>query len=270
MIVNPEETIAFIRAFRDMSLRNDLTLDMKDVVYLTVDAVTVLVAEIAALGKLRYVRGSSPKQQNCKDLLNEYGFFEHLKSREPLPPREKGRIHSRKSKLVEPTIAQDLVRIGTKAAHGVQSRCIPTYSSLIECMSNTHNHATGKDESMGTERWYSAVFGDAERKRVCCAFLDTGVGIFRSTGFKLLRKTYRLLKGDDDRDILRAMLAGEEGSRTGLAYRGKGLPGIHGFLQRGELKTLIIVANDVYANVSTNDFRLLRGNFPGTLVYWEA
>ena len=270
IIDNPEETIVFIRAVRHYSRANNLTLDLDGVTHITVDAITALVAEIAALGQLRYVRGTLPTNVQCRDLLNQSGFFDHVKSRGPLPPCEKGRIEARKSKLVEPGTARELIRIGTTAAHGARQKCYPAYSSLIECMSNTHNHATGKDETMGTERWYSAVYGDAERKRICCAFLDTGVGIFRSSGYKLVRRAFRLLKGEDDRDILKAILAGKEESRTGLPYRGKGLPGINGFVQRGEMKTLIIVANDVYANVSTNDFRLLRGNFPGTLLYWEA
>ena len=41
-------------------------------------------------------------------------------------------------------------------------------------------------------------------------------------------------------------------------------------MQAGRIKSLIIVANDVYADVANDDFRVLKTQFPGTLLYWES
>jgi hypothetical protein len=69
--------------------------------------------------------------------------------------------------------------------------------------------------------------------------------------------------------LLRQILGGQIESATGLAYRGKGLPRIRRFLDDGKISRLVIVANDVYADVGADDFRVLQEPFKGTLVYWE-
>ena len=65
------------------------------------------------------------------------------------------------------------------------------------------------------------------------------------------------------------MLQGKVPSTTGLSYRGKGLPSIYRAQERGHLKSLVIIANDVYANIAADDYHSLKENFPGTLIYWE-
>jgi len=138
-------------------------------------------------------------------------------------------------------------------------------------MSNTHNHATGMREQHGAEMWYSTVYGNADNGSVSYSFLDTGVGIFRSARLYSLKKLYnKLFRGEDHRHILKDILLGRVASRTGLPFRGKGLPGIYKSFRSGRIKSLIIVSNDVYADVGNDDYRVLRMQFPGTLLYWET
>ena len=40
--------------------------------------------------------------------------------------------------------------------------------------------------------------------------------------------------------------------------------------RENKISSLVIVANDVYANVSSSNFMKLRNSFHGTLVYWEV
>jgi hypothetical protein len=271
IIHNPTRTINFLAEFRYKARYNNLMLDLRGVTQITVDAITALIAEIVALGKARLVNGTYPDDSQCRDLLIQSGLFDYVKSRHALPKVQKGRVFRRKSKLVEGTTAKELIRIGSEAAYGSPRKCQAAYSALVECMSNTHNHATGKSATAGAQTWYSAVFGDKVGNRICYAFLDTGVGIFRSVRYNGLRRAYRqIVKGEDDRHILRDILNGLVASRTGLPFRGKGLPGIYRSLQAGRIKSLIIVANDVYADVANDDFRVLKTQFPGTLLYWES
>jgi hypothetical protein len=271
IINNPEETIPFLREFIHVAKRSNLNLNLGRVTHITIDAIAALIAAIEGLGETRIVRGNQPQDDATRGILIQSGFFQHVRSQHVLPAPKQGKISHEESKKVEPLIARDLIHVGTEAVYGSSQRCQAAYRTLIECMSNTHNHAAGKYTTLGSrETWYSTVYGDVQKNRVCYAFLDTGVGIFRSVRIGALRKAYRFLKITNDCDILRDILAGRVESSTGLRYRGKGLPSIYKLSQKGNIKSLIIVANDVYANASTGEFKVLTSQFPGTLLYWET
>ena len=55
---------------------------MSGVNQITFDAITVR-RPIAALRKLRHVRGSIPTDPVCRDILNQSGFFEHERAAIP-------------------------------------------------------------------------------------------------------------------------------------------------------------------------------------------
>lgn len=195
------------------------------------------------------------------------GFFAHVNKMQPLPSVSHGQISQEQSKKVQPDLAKELIHFGTRAL-GSEQKCTSAYSVLIESMSNTHNHAAPKHPT-DPELWWATVFADAARKRVCFTFVDTGVGIFRSVRLSKVRKLYKVLGIQSDADILREMLHGKVESSTGHAYRGKGLPNIYKMSKTGRIKSLTIVANDVYCNVPANEYRMLKNSFHGTVLYWE-
>jgi hypothetical protein len=135
-------------------------------------------------------------------------------------------------------------------------------------MSNTHNHAAKHYE--GIQTWWASVYADRDTSRVCYTFLDTGVGIFRSREIGLFRRIYIRAGFTDNVKLLKLILEGGVESRTELPYRGKGLPAIKRRSKNGQIRSLIIISNDVYANIETGDYRLLPREFPGTLLYWEG
>jgi hypothetical protein len=138
-------------------------------------------------------------------------------------------------------------------------------------MSNTHNHAAGKERKDAVRQtWYSTVYADVSRSRACYTFLDTGVGIFKSIRLRGLKRFFKAIGVSNNAEILEQILEGRVGSSTGVPYRGKGLPSIYALLKRGSIKELVIIANSVYANVSKGDYRVLEIGFPGTLLYWET
>jgi len=119
------------------------------------------------------------------------------------------------------------------------------------------------------ELWWATVYADTGRGKICFTFVDTGVGIFRSVRIGTVRKIYDLFGGKKDADILRDMLLGKVPSSTKLSFRGKGLPYMNRLAMEKRISSLVIVANDVFANVSSETFEQLRTPFHGTLVYWE-
>jgi hypothetical protein len=99
--------------------------------------------------------------------------------------------------------------------------------------------------------------------------VDAGVGIFGSVRLGKIRAFYRLIGLRTDTDILRDMLQGKVESSTGYSYRGKGLPAINRLSEAGKIESLIVVANDVFADISAGQYRMLPVAFRGTLLYWE-
>ena len=144
------------------------------------------------------------------------------------------------------------------------------YRTLVECMSNTFKHADPQTEA--TENWWVASYPHPGPgpKRWCFAFVDNGVGILKSLELKgFFKKLKQMLGLLPNREILQQLVEGKIGSRLGLTYRGKGLPGIYKELKRGRIHNLVIVANDIRTNFATRDYVTLDHPFSGTFLYWE-
>jgi hypothetical protein len=269
LLANPEESIAFLNDIEAVSQDHHIDLDISSVCSLTPDAIAALTSTIGRPKfENRNVRGNLPKDPVNQQILYESGFFDHVKSRYPLPAFvNRGIITKRQSQRVEGTTAAAMIRHGTKMLSGEATRSKPAYRVLVEAMGNTHNHAGGN--KFRRETWWTTVYADRTRNRVCFTFVDTGVGIFKSIRMGPIRQVYNFLLGKTDTHILRDMLDGKVESSTGLPYRGRGLPSMDTLWRRGDLKRLVIITNNVLADVSANDFRTLKNSFHGTLLYWE-
>jgi hypothetical protein len=271
-IHNAEAMNRLLQTMKSCSKAFHISLDLEGVTLITPEAIAALTATISPSSMPNTtVRGNLPSDPEAKQVLLESGFFDHVKSMTELPKGQFGKITKRKSKRVEPTTARELIECGTLQAFGVKRSSQSTraaYTTLIESMGNTHNHAAKEGEE--TRTWWATAYGDSARRRVCYSFLDTGVGIFKSVNLHWIQKTFRKLGLGDNAKLMLRILEGRVESSTGLPYRGKGLPTIYRKSQNGNIKALFIIANDVYADVSNEDYRTLDVPFPGTLLYWES
>lgn len=266
---NPEESIGFLNQIESISQSKNIDLDISSVSSLTPDAIAVLIATICKPKfSKRNVRGNLPQDSLSQQILVASGFFDHVKRRVNLPKvLDKGIITQRRSKKVESETAAELIHRGSSILHGRSLPSKPAYRVLIEAMGNTHNHAAGDGHTR--ETWWATVYVDRKRERICFCFVDTGVGIFKSVKVRRIKRIYNLIRGKTDADLLRDMLEGKVQSSTGLPYRGRGLPSINTLRKRHELQKLIIVTNNVYADVTDENFYILKALFRGTLLYWE-
>jgi hypothetical protein len=265
---NPDETLRFLNDVNSLSQKYNLMLQVDGVTKITTDAIAALIASIHSIPDGTVIRGSFPRDAACREVLIQSGFFSHVRSTQTIPPIWHGQILQKKSNTVHPEIARELIRSGTSAMFGSYGRSPHTYRALIECMNNTHNHASRQKQEK--ETWWATVYADLKRKRLCYTFVDTGVGIFRSVRLGVIRNAYKLLRLRTDADILRDILNGNVESSTGLTYRGKGLPSMNALFRSGRLKSFVIISNDVYADVGQDDFRIMDTSFKGTLIYWET
>jgi hypothetical protein len=273
IVNNTNDAMQFFTTLELYSSKYNINLDLSQVQTLTTDAIAALIATAQRLDAV--VRGNLPNNPDAQKMLLESGFFKYVSSTQPLPSTPRGTIEQKANTIVSPSTAKTLVHFGTKAIFGTSQRNRPSYSTLIECMANTKGHAAGRNNPNSrspkpSETWWATVYADVGRKKICFTFVDTGVGIFRSIRIRVVRKIYDFFGGKDDTDILRDMLDGKVPSSTTLSFRGKGLPYMKRLARANRISSLVIVANDVYANVSLNKFMRLRNSFHGTLVYWEV
>ena len=81
--------------------------------------------------------------------------------------------------------------------------------------------------------------------------------------------TDRFIYGDNP-EIFKLLLEGHmHMTVTGQHFRGKGLPGIREVLSRNQISNLKIISNDVFTDVSKDNYQKLNQEFSGTFVTWE-
>lgn len=169
---------------------------------------------------------------------------------------------------VKGEIARSLIEFSTRKIFGEPQKLKGVYTTMIECMNNTFNHANLNETSK--EIWWATVYCDTERRVAFYNFLDNGVGILESIKLRYSDAVLRMVGFRSNEKLLKDVLEGKIGSRTGLSYRGNGLPEIYKRFHRGQISRLIIIANDVFADVEKDEYRLLSTAFKGTFFHWEV
>ncbi len=272
LVGNPAEVARFFHDIeRACAGGSHVRVDLREAHALTSDAVAVLVSRV---NERRYthrmeVSGLLPADPAAVSILAECGFFEHVEVDGPRPPANgRGQIQTRRSYKVEAARTDALLRQVNDIVPGTEFAWDGVQRVIVESMNNTENHARGG--KAGRERWWLSVHSDPTAGVARFCFFDNGVGIFESLRRKRLLHVLADGLGLNQRPaFLRKVLAGEVPSSTGLGYRGKGLPKIAGAHARNQFRRLIILANDVYADVERDDFRTIPFAFSGTFLYWE-
>jgi hypothetical protein len=249
--------------------RHNVEIDLSGTTSMTADAITVLVSRLKdrRFTRGRAYRGNTPNDQKLKKQFTESGFYEYVMSAHKPKNLEYGSIRARSKLKVDPRKALELITLATKNLYQRYVKHGGVYKTLLECMNNTWDHAAGRAEQQ--ERWWASVYCHENKKRASFTFIDNGVGIFESREPSVLQDAFVKLGIKKNTDMLRKMLRGEIASVTRIPYRGRGIPSIYDCFLRGGIENLIVITNDVYANVKTDDFRQLRKPFSGTLLYWE-
>ena len=144
IVRNPDGAMRFFINLELYSSRYNINLDLSKVDTLTTDAIAALLATIRRLDV--GMRGNLPGNADAQRMLLESGFFDYVSSTQQLPRVKRGSIEQQKSKMVEPLVAAELVHFGTKGIFGSSQKCTAAYGTLIECMANTRNHASGRSD----------------------------------------------------------------------------------------------------------------------------
>lgn len=180
---NPEQLIDFLGKIESsMKTEKAVMCDLSDVSDLTSDAIIAVIA-LAGDPKIQRkppVVGNEPKNPKLNDKFRDSGIYgnQYIQFSNGAIRKAHGTTYRKSSIEVEGKIASALIEFATEKVFGEAKKQKGVYTSLIECMNNTINHAATLDTTK--EVWWVNVYFDADKKTAFFNFLDNGVGIMES------------------------------------------------------------------------------------------
>lgn len=282
MVDNSEECISFINKIQDCYKKKEkVFVNLEQVERLSDDAIVILLSNMIRF-KESHIRfnGNYPKDNISSVKLKKSGFFSYLygsKRKSGYSINTMNRtIYTHGNVKADAAFSSEIIEASSKFVWGESRRCPGIQNTFTELMANTYKHASDKE---GGHHWWMSMTKDETERKVVYGFVDYGVGIFRSLenkkpndklygALQIFKSKFPLLKSNEQ--IMEKILKGElHKTVTRQTNRGKGLPSIYTNLTRNEIDSLVIITNNVYADVKNNDYRLLKNEFFGTFVKWE-
>lgn len=254
----------------------ELFIDISQVRMLTIDALMYLLGIINNLKRKfrpRYsFKGNFPQDPRVRDLIRNSGFnkFVRYNGIEPIA-RDVDSVQIVSGDKVNTRLARRICDFVLSKGNIQKSTTAFLYNMMIELMANVYAHAyNGVSSDILYSRWYCFAEYDAICNTVSFSFMDTGAGI-PSTVRKHGLEHIDLLNLTGDGPYVISALKGELRSKTKEPYRGKGLPKIFGYCQRGLIRNMRIITNqgdvDIFnASVTSKE---LTSTLKGTLFYWQ-
>jgi hypothetical protein len=281
MVANPELTIAFFhRVWYLFEQHKPVYVSLEEVRSIDHNALVVLLAILVRFKEKRIgFNGAFPRNKAAKTVLIRAKFVDILYDtkfgkKDTYAIGTDGSISTHAKRAVDSALTARMIADASRALWEEERYCKSVQRIFVELMQNTNNHASLTQS--GEKYWWAS--SRITKKAVEFTFADFGIGVFRSLDskgptnrwYQWRTKMLSVFTADDNAELLRLILDGEmHQTVTGEYFRGKGLPGIKQVLTNNGVSRLVIVTNDVYADVGKDIYRILDVPFQGTLVYWE-
>lgn len=279
-IENPDGTIKFFQEFCEkVNKRHKVYLDLSNVDFLAPNALLYILSRFKDWRHRKFqfsIRGNEPQNAMCKRLVRESGFYEFVSPVTTSASHSDDVLKIATGSEVDGKLAKRVLfrprpgRLDDKTPIGARR----TYTTIVELMGNTREHASPKSR-VEHLHWHLMAVINRETSEISVSFLDNGAGIPGT-----LRRKKRELVGDllekltdlklvKDNKLVHSALNGELRTRTKEGHRGKGLPKIFNAFKQGHVRELVILSNMAYLNLETSEMRDLQQRFHGTLFCWK-
>jgi len=270
---NPEETLSFFYNIETrIAFGDPVYFDMVNIEVLSIDTIIYFLATLKKIksSKVIYgIKGSSPSNETCRELLEASGFYKYVNSGKT----EKDLAHTsdiiqiENGEIVDNLIAKKVCDFTISKLNLRRTDISKLYDIIIELMSNTRQHAYSR-KHVDVPDWYIFTRFVAEKKAVRFIFLDTGEGIPSTIRRKKIEAVKELMRfGSNHTKYIKSTLEGDFRTRTGQFYRGNGLPRIYSYYNEEYIKDLTIISNFGYFSKENNGD--MEKELKGTLFYWE-
>ena len=168
---------------------------------------------------------------------------------------------------VKPLIAQEVVTFARNCLKLSKTETSPIYTTIIELMKNTFQHAYNPTTKY-SRRWWLIAVHIPESDSVSFSFLDNGLGIPYTVRKKPVERLTSIIT-DHDAELIASTLRGEFRTRTKHIYRGNGLPSIFEHYEKGRIDSLKVLSNKGFVDCQNNNDENLDRRFRGTLICWD-
>lgn len=264
-----EKVLKFISEIKEVGrLKKSIYIELKDVKEIGEGAIAMMLSVINELTKARVlITGSKPKQPDVRSVLECSGFFKFVKGFVSAHNRNTkntilrtGHIDTRQS-MLKPEIRRSM-----ETVWGKNARCPELFGGIGEMMRNSCDHAFNNTEKI---TWHLGLSHIEDENVVKFSFVDNGNGIIRTYRNKgLLGPLLKVF--NNNATILREAFRDGIKSRTGLKWRGKGLPTIFEMYSDGIITSLVVITNNVYLDFDREIFTNLDTGFAGTYYFWKV
>lgn len=263
-----EKSLKFVEKIKRIGNKGYfVNLNLENVKTISEGAISLLLSVISDLERKRvFFSGEKPFDSEARDVLERSGFFKHMTG----SVSSKNKVS--KNKILKTgnisTHQQEFVPEIHKAMEtvwGTKARCPALYGGLGEMMRNSCDHAFLDKRAIV---WHFGI-SHFEQENMCkFSFVDNGEGIINTYYHKgLINEAKRFF--NNTAEILETAFRDGIKSRTGLSWRGKGLPTIFEMYEDNIITNLIVITNDVYLDFDRKITKTLNTRFSGTYYFWR-
>lgn len=260
--------LEFINELKDLGRqKKHINLHLEKVTRISHGAIAVLLSVINELSqKGILIKGKKPLNIEAKNILERSGFFKYMNGHV-----EKENLAS-KNIILRTGDAQTLqgaltpeIQNAMETVWGEKARCPLLFGGIGEMLRNTCDHAFAAIEDV---TWHFGISHFEEDQKVCFSFIDNGDGILKTYKRKgLLDKVVGFFS--NNAEVLETAFKNGIESRTGLKWRGKGLPTIYEMYTDRIISNLIVITNNVYIDFDRGIAEAIANPFMGTCYFWQ-
>ena len=264
-----EEMLKFIKEIKAVAKDNDyIQLHLVNVNYIGEGGIAMLLSVMSeCLKKGVSFDGLKPSDEDCRVALEKSGFFNFLKG-----PIHFNREKFKNSILTTGSNDTNIDRLlpevykAMETVWGTRGRCPLLVGGIGEMMRNSVDHAYSHGDKVA---WHMTVSHIEEENTVKFSFVDNGIGIIERYT-EMDRNTISQIKLflQNNYEILKEAFRSGIKSRTGLKWRGTGLPTIYEMYEDNIITDFVVITNDCYLNFRDETFTKLKVPFSGTYYYW--
>lgn len=267
---NVNEVLGFIEDIKAIGAKKKyINIRLEDVTEIGEGAISMLLSVLNELSSknVRF-KGTKPNLSEPKDILEKSGFFKYIRgivSDKNLNTKNiilrTGNIATHQKEL-SPEILKSMETVWS-----VKSRCPILFGGIGEMLRNSCDHAFVEKESTV---WHLSISHFEKESTVKYSFVDNGEGIIGTYNKKGLITQIGNFFNNNNAEILDNAFRNGIESRTGLTWRGKGLPTIFEMYQDNIISNLVVITNNVYLDFDNQIFENLNNNFNGTYYFWKV
>ncbi len=272
LFVEPNETLNYCNTLRYHLNKREIKvdLDLRNIRSFSSDALLLMRAIILnSRSPTRSVGGNLPVDPKVASEFKASGFFQGFDQPPADLPPAKGLMLDKSNFRVYAKTASELVDFAENHVAITRECTNACFQTLVEVMTNTHNHAGDKKPGMREEKWFVSVY--CIEGLAYFNFVDLGIGILKSAqAINFLKRFGSSLFAFGRISLLKEAFNGTIGSVTGNPGRGLGLPRMKWDAENDKLSDLQVLTSNVIGSVADLDFKSIHPSLHGTLFRWCA